>query len=106
MTTRREFLTSAVGLAGGCFVGCGLLGPHRAHAQTRRTVKTGGKRVKVVDVHAHAAVPEGLELAGLKLGEGSLRPDLGMPATADQRIAAMDAQGIDVEALSINPFWY
>ena len=106
MTTRREFLTSAVGLAGVCFVGCGLLGPHRAHAQTRRVVKVGGKRVKVVDVHAHAAVPEGLELAGLKLGEGSLRPDLGMPATADQRIAAMDAQGIDVEALSINPFWY
>jgi aminocarboxymuconate-semialdehyde decarboxylase len=106
MTTRREFLSNAVGLAGVCFVGCSLLGPHRAHAQPRRVVKLGGKRVKVVDVHAHAAVPEALELAGLKLGEGALRPDLAMPATADQRIAAMDAQGIDVEALSINAFWY
>jgi aminocarboxymuconate-semialdehyde decarboxylase len=106
MTTRREFLTSAVGLAGVCFVGCGLLGPHRAHAQTRRTVKVGGKRVKVVDVHAHAVVPEALELAGLKLGEGIWRPEVAMPANVDQRIAAMDAQGIDVEALSINAFWY
>src|SRR4051812_48454157 len=106
MTTRREFLTSAVGLAGVCFVGCSLVGSHRTHAQTRRTVKIGGKRVKVIDVHAHAVVPEALEVAGLKLGEGSLRPDLAMPATADQRIAAMDAQGIDVEALSINAFWY
>jgi aminocarboxymuconate-semialdehyde decarboxylase len=106
MTTRREFLANAVGLAGVCFVGCSLLGPHRAHALNRRVVKLGGKRVKVIDVHAHAAVPETLELAGLKIGDGSLRPDLAMPATADQRIAAMDAQGIDVEALSINPFWY
>lgn len=105
MTTRREFLAHA-GLAGVCFVGCSLLGPHRAHAQPRRTVKLGGKRAKVVDVHAHAAVPEALALAGLKLGEGSLRPDLAVPATIDQRIAAMDAQGIDVEALSINAFWY
>lgn len=106
MTTRREFLANAVGLAGVCFVGCSLLGPHHAHAQTRRTVKVGGKRVKVVDVHAHAAVPEALELAGLKIGEGSLRPDLAMPASVDQRIAVMDAQGIDVQALSINAFWY
>jgi len=106
MTSRREFLASAVGLAGVCFVGCSLLGPHRAHAQTRRTVKVGGKRVKVIDVHAHAVVPEALELAGQKLGEGIWRPEVAMPANADQRIAAMDAQGIDVEALSINAFWY
>jgi hypothetical protein len=103
MTTRREFLTSAVGLAGVCFVGCGLLGPHRAHAQPRRTVKIGGKRVKVVDVHAHAVVPEALELAGLKLGEGIWRPEVAMPASVDQRIAAMDAQGIDVQIRSLAP---
>jgi len=89
-----------------CFVGCSLLGPHATHAQARRTVKVGGKRMKVIDVHAHAAVAEALELAGLKLGEGQLRPDLGVPATVDQRLAAMDAQGIDMEALSINAFWY
>jgi aminocarboxymuconate-semialdehyde decarboxylase len=106
MTTRREFLGDAAGLAGLCFVGCSLLGPRAAHAQTRRTVKVGGKRVKVIDVHAHVAVAETLELAGLKLGAGPLLPELGVPETVDQRLAAMDAQGIDIEALSINPFWY
>jgi aminocarboxymuconate-semialdehyde decarboxylase len=87
-------------------VGCSLLGPRAAHAQARRTVKVGGKRVKVIDVHAHVAIPEALELAGLKIGSGIWRPDIALPETLDQRLAAMDAQGIDVEALSINAFWY
>jgi aminocarboxymuconate-semialdehyde decarboxylase len=47
-----------------------------------------------------------LALAGLKLGMGNLRPDLALPATLEQRLAAMDAQGIDMECLSVNPFWY
>ena len=106
MSTRREFLTNAVGLAGVCFVGCSLLGPHGAHAQPRRIVKVGGKRMKVIDVHAHAVVPEALELAGQKIGEGIWRPEVALPASVDQRLATMDAQGIDMEALSINAFWY
>jgi aminocarboxymuconate-semialdehyde decarboxylase len=105
MTTRREFLENAV-LTGVCFVGCHLLGPRVGHAQARRTTKVGGKRVKVIDVHAHAAVVEALELGGLKFGQGIWRPDLAIPATVDQRIAAMDAQGIDMASLSINSFWY
>jgi aminocarboxymuconate-semialdehyde decarboxylase len=105
MSTRREFLGN-VGLAGLCFVGCNLLAPRASHAQGRRMVKVAGKRARVIDVHAHVAVAEALELAGLKLGEGALRPDLAVPTTLDQRIAAMDAQGIDIEALSINAFWY
>jgi aminocarboxymuconate-semialdehyde decarboxylase len=104
MTTRRQFLANA-GLAGIGFVGCSLLGARATHAQTRRTVKLGGKRLKVIDVHAHVALPETLELAGLKLGVGNLRPDLA-PTTLDQRIAAMDAQGVDMQALSVNAFWY
>jgi aminocarboxymuconate-semialdehyde decarboxylase len=106
MSTRREFLKNALGFAGVGFVGCSLLGRHTAHAQPRRTVKVGGKRMKVIDVHAHAVVVEALELAGLQLGTGQLQPDLALPETAEQRVAAMDAQGIDVEALSINSFWY
>jgi aminocarboxymuconate-semialdehyde decarboxylase len=106
MTTRRQFLGNAVGLAGVCFVGCSLLGRRVAHADARRTVKVGGKRVKVIDVHAHVAVPEALDLAGQKLGTGIWRPDLALPENVDLRVAAMDAQGIDIEALSINAFWY
>jgi len=105
MSARREFLGKAAGIAGVCFVGCGLLGPH-VHAQGRRTVTLRGKRMKVIDVHAHAAVPEAMELAGQKIGVGTNRPDLVVPATLAQRLADMDAQGIDMEALSINAFWY
>src|SRR5262249_42731455 len=113
MNSRREFLGNAVDLAGIYFVGCGLLAApaaraqgSRAQPQGRRTVKVGGKRGKGMDVHADAAVPEALELAGFKLGVGPLRPDLALPATVEQRLADMDAQGIDMESLSINAFWY
>src|SRR6185503_13457810 len=36
----------------------------------------------------------------------TFRPDLHMTSAVAQRIAAMDAQGIDMEVLSINPYWY
>jgi predicted TIM-barrel fold metal-dependent hydrolase len=63
--------------------------------------------MKVVDIHAHCAIPEAVELAGMKMGQGTLRPDLAMGATTlAKRLADMDAQGIDIEALSINAFWY
>ena len=69
----------------------------------RRQVVVGGKRVKTIDVHAHCVIPAALELMGLKL-EDQRGPGLG--EVGARRIAEMDAQGIDIEALSINPQWY
>jgi aminocarboxymuconate-semialdehyde decarboxylase len=46
-------------------------------------------------------VPDAAALIGHPLEAPSLLMD-----DTGTRIAAMDAQGIDVEALSINPFWY
>src|SRR6267142_918334 len=110
MNTRREFVQDAAGAAAGiAFVGCGLLGAASAQAQARRReVVVNGRRVKVVDVHAHCAVPEAMALMGLKLGApgSSLPPVLHMAQAAPDRLRAMDEQGIDVEALSINPYWY
>src|SRR5262245_48158426 len=105
MTTRRDMLrTTAGALAGIAFVGCDLIA---ARAQTRRReVVVNGRRAKTVDVHAHCAVPEALELMNLKLAGPSLRPDLSMATAVSTRLQAMDEQGIDVEALSINPNWY
>ena len=107
-TTRREFLhTTAGALAGLAFVGCDLMAATPARAQTRRReVAVNGKRVKTVDIHAHCAVPEALALLNLKLGGPTLRPDLSMATEVGSRLRAMDEQGIDVEALSINPNWY
>jgi aminocarboxymuconate-semialdehyde decarboxylase len=108
MTTRREFLGTTAGtLAGLAFVGCDLLAAAPARAQgQRRQVVVNGKRAKVVDVHAHCAVPQALALMNLKLGGPSLRPDLDVATEASVRLRAMDEQGIDVQALSINPNWY
>src|SRR5438309_71434 len=110
MNTRREFLgTTAGALAGIAFVGCDLLTAAPARAQARRReVMVGGRRVKTVDVHAHCAVPEAMALMGMKLSTpgSTLPPLLHMATQASERIRAMDEQGIDVEALSINPYWY
>jgi aminocarboxymuconate-semialdehyde decarboxylase len=103
MANRREFLQHAAGaMAGVAFVGCALTGAAPAKAQTRRReVVVNGRRVKTVDVHAHCAVPEAMALMGIKVNPQTLL----MSQTQD-RIRAMDEQGIDVEALSINAFWY
>src|ERR671937_1354435 len=110
MSTRREFLETSVGaLAGLAFVGCDLLAARPARAQGRRRETTiGGKRVKVIDVHAHCAVAEAMALVGMKLGDPSpaTRPELNMITNVAGRLRAMDEQGIDMEALSINPYWY
>ena len=111
MTTRRDFLKagSAAVASGIVFCGCGLL--HDAQAEVRRDlpVAVDGKRVRTIDVHAHCHFRE----AGALLGEEGTRlqisPVNGAAETyidIGQRLAAMDAQAVDMEILSINPFWY
>ena len=113
MTTRRNLLKGAGGLAGLVFCGCGL--PFAAHAQkqpARLPVMVKGKRIKTIDVHAHCYFQEALDIAGVKV-ENVIAPVkgipehfVGVPATLEARLKAMDAMGIDMEILSINPFWY
>src|SRR6516165_5708834 len=89
-------------LAGLAFVGCSLgnAGPAPSPGR-RREVVVNGKRVKTVDIHAHCIVPE----AAAVISHPLEAPGLLWSNLAD-RIAEMDAEGIDVEALSINPYWY
>jgi aminocarboxymuconate-semialdehyde decarboxylase len=105
MNTRREFIEESAGaMAGIAFVGCSLASAAPAAAQAqprRREVVVNGRRVKTVDVHAHCGVPEAMALMNLKVA-----PELLLMAKASDRIRAMDEQGIDVEALSINAYWY
>ncbi|HEY2619922.1 MAG TPA: hypothetical protein VGI78_21450, partial [Acetobacteraceae bacterium] len=67
----------------------------------RREVVVNGRRVKTIDVHAHCIVPAAAAIINHPLEA----PGLLMHDTST-RIAAMDSQGIDVEVLSINPYWY
>ncbi|MCC6535691.1 MAG: amidohydrolase [Burkholderiales bacterium] len=90
------------------FTGCHALDATRVSAEAqpggqRRQVVVNGKRVKTIDVHAHCFIREALELLGKTLDE---QRGPGIGEVGPRRIREMDAQGIDVEALSINPFWY
>ncbi|MGH7096905.1 MAG: amidohydrolase family protein, partial [Stellaceae bacterium] len=102
MIIGTEFATSA--LAGLAFVGCSLRGAGAAPtagAGRRREAVVNGKRVKTVDIHAHCIVPEAAAVISHPLEAPAL-----LWTNLSDRVAAMDAQGVDVEALSINPYWY
>ena len=101
MPISGDLLTGA--LSALAFIPCamGSVAPSRDPAPRRREVVVNGKRVKTIDVHAHCIVPAAAALINHPLEA----PGLLMHDTST-RIAAMDAQGIDVEVLSINPYWY
>jgi aminocarboxymuconate-semialdehyde decarboxylase len=81
------------------FVGCEQQATP-ASLGRRREVVVSGRRVRTVAIHAHCAVPEAMAMM-----DEEIEPALRMAQPTD-RLRAMDEQGIDVEALSINPFWY
>jgi aminocarboxymuconate-semialdehyde decarboxylase len=104
MPDRRQFLGHLAGA--GAAVATARLGAWQAAAK-RRQVTVGGRRVRTVDAHAHTFIPavadvvKGTELE--KSVAGSLSGGLVM---SDERLRVMDAQGIDTEVLTINPWWY
>jgi aminocarboxymuconate-semialdehyde decarboxylase len=100
MWNRREFLRVAGAAAG--FVAVPLTG--RAQVPGRRQVTIAGKRVRVIDVHCHCIIPvteivKGTPLAASGGGGGN-------NLLGPQRLQVMDQQGVDVQALSINGFWW
>src|SRR5215469_17980006 len=95
-------------LAGLAFVGCSLSSASTPQTPgsaprtgRRREVVVNGKRIKTVDVHAHTIVPEAAAVINHPLEAPGL-----LWSNVSDRIAEMDAEGVDVEALSINPYWY
>src|ERR1700731_356350 len=108
MTTRRHFLKGGAAAATGIvFCSCGLLqGAHAQQASRQKLpVMVRGKRIKTIDVHAHCQFVEAAKL----LGAAAPSPVRGADEAVieiDKRLAAMDAQAVDMEVLSINPNWY
>jgi aminocarboxymuconate-semialdehyde decarboxylase len=114
MTTRRGFLKSAAqGAAGIVFCSCGLL--DAAHAKTgaegaprHLPIMVRGKRIKTIDVHSHCLFHESLNMMGDE-AKGVLQSVKGVPdqfIEIEKRLRSMDDMAIDMEVLSINPFWY
>jgi aminocarboxymuconate-semialdehyde decarboxylase len=106
MTTRRGVLSAAAGIM---FCGCGLRrATHAAAAPARLPVTVRGKRVKTVDVHSHCIFREAVTLLGDHIPPlpTTVRNAEQAYIVIEERLKAMDAMAIDMEVLSINPFWY
>ena len=100
------------------FTGCSPLDAAAARAPVRKKAKSGtgrlpvmikGKRIKTIDVHAHCLIAEALALLPADEAKRIYPPTKGsreFDVVLDERFAGMDAQGIDMEVLSINPWWY
>ena len=112
MTIAGDLLNKGRSLADLVFHSCGLhLSAHPHAAPARLPVTVRGKRIKTVDVHAHCYFQDALDIAGVKV-EQVVPPVKGIPehfiagSAIEKRLADMDAMAIDMEILSINPFWY
>ena len=119
MIANREVANNNAVTSGVLFTGCSIVeaaheprsaaaggaqgGASAKAGSRRREVVVNGRRVRTVDVHAHCIVPEAMSVLGMKAEDHHQK---GIVLVPEERISAMDEQGIDVEALSINPFWY
>ena len=112
MRNRRDFLKTVAGattgmlLTGNAFAETALQGGAAAPV-ARREVSIGGRRVKVVDVHAHCVIPEVWDIVkdtplAANAGPRARGPNLMGP----DRVRAIDQLGVDVQVLSINGYWF
>ncbi len=96
MNTRRTFLRAAGGAL--LVVAAGRVGAQAA----RKEVRVGGRRMLVVDIHAHCMFQEAGRVPGIEM------PRVAPPTLAlgPERLRIMDERGIDVQALSVNTYWW
>lgn len=119
MANRRDFIKRIVGASAGVlFTGCEVCDAFAAarpaqagSGKKHKEVLVGKRRVKTVDVHCHVSVPETVELLkGTKierrLGSGLALGGYDDSGLTSARIESMGEMGIDVQAVSINAFWY
>jgi aminocarboxymuconate-semialdehyde decarboxylase len=100
MSNRRQFLWNSMGLA----LSAGVA-PYAAVAQGgRKRVTVGGRPAAVVDIHAHCILPELAERVPEAQPAPVIIPDL--LSLGPHRIEMMDERGIDIQALSVNQYWW
>jgi aminocarboxymuconate-semialdehyde decarboxylase len=104
--TRRDFLRTAAA-AGVAICGCNWADAQEGGAR-RGPVIVGGRRLRTIDMHAHLLVPEvwplleGRERAESDIGAFLRSPIAARLTSIDDRLAAMDRQGIDIQVLTLH----
>ena len=115
MPTRRQFLTNVAGATAGGVIGGheltrAALGAFQAVPTGRRQVSIGGRRVTVVDIHAHTFVPEVWDLVKDTPLAGAAKNNLTGPIAlgpgTPARLQYMDKEGIDYQAINVNAWGY
>ena len=101
MPNRRQFFKTVAGASAGLYLAGRGMGLRAQAPAPRRQVSVAGKRVKVVDVHCHWDMPLGDVVKGTPYEK-----DRATGPGLDDRIATMDKIGVDVEAISVNDFWW
>ncbi|HVA95600.1 MAG TPA: amidohydrolase family protein [Candidatus Dormibacteraeota bacterium] len=98
--------TTGALLAGKAFASSPLQGGPAAAPGARREISIGGKRVKVVDIHAHTVIPEVWDvIKDTKFASFGNRVR-GRNVMSAARVREINEKGIDVQVLSINAFWF
>ena len=111
---RREFLQSTASVTGLTFVSCSLgmvsACAESANGEERRSVVVNGKTMRTIEIHCHSYVHDVFPLIDGKDDLGYLMPVVNTPPlrnkldidNVDFRLQQMDAQGIDIQALSLH----
>jgi len=105
MPNRRDFLKTVAGATAGLAVG----GDSFAQG-TRRRATIAGRRVTVVDVHAHTFVPEVWDLVKdtplAATAKNNLTGAIALGPGTATRLQYMDKEGIDYQAINVNAWGY
>ena len=115
MPNRRQLLKNAAGATAGMIVcGRGLteaaIEAFQAAPPARRRVSIGGRRVTVIDIHAHTFVPEVWELVKdtplAATAKNNLTGAIALGPGNATRLEYMDKEGIDYQAINVNAWGY
>src|SRR5438477_8484291 len=118
MPNRRQLLKLIKNVAGataGMIVGGrGLadeaLGAFQAAPPARRRASIGGRRVTVIDIHAHTFVPEVWDLVKdtplAATAKNNLTGPIALGPGTAARLQYMDKEGIDYQAVKVNAWGY
>jgi aminocarboxymuconate-semialdehyde decarboxylase len=81
---------------------------HAPRGELARIRAQNGKHFRTIDMHAHCVVPAAMALMNVPLSSvgGGHYPVTMEASDVATRLTAMDAQHVDMQVLSINPYWY